>query len=83
MNSEQREQIDRCFEQLVKEDPLLQEAFAKNLASPDRLFIMNLESVQGHERDVMFLSMTYGHQSPEIRSTRGSDQSIPTRAGVV
>ena len=58
MNSEQREQIDRCFEQLVKEDPLLQEAFAKNLASPDRLFIMNLESVQGHERDVMFLSMT-------------------------
>jgi very-short-patch-repair endonuclease len=62
MNSQQREQIERCIEELAKEDALFAEALSRNQASEEPLFIKNLENVQGDERDVIYISFTYGPQ---------------------
>lgn len=64
MNSEQRQQIERAIEVLAKDDPLFQEWLDKDTSRHESLFIKNLENVQGDERDVIFVSMTYGPQEP-------------------
>lgn len=60
MNSEQRDELERQLDQLSKDDPLLYMALESNKAKDEPLFIKNLENVQGDERDVIFISMTYG-----------------------
>lgn len=60
MNSEQSELIERAIETLSKEDLQFQMALAKNQGAGEPLFIKNLENVQGDERDVIFISFTYG-----------------------
>ncbi|GAA4888491.1 DUF4011 domain-containing anti-phage protein Hhe [Ferrimonas pelagia] len=60
MSADQREQIERSIEEISKDDPLLQNALAKESDEP--LFVKNLENVQGDERDVIFISFTYGPQ---------------------
>ncbi len=60
MSAEQRDQIDRAVEELSKDDPLFREALEQNLLLEEPLFIKNLENVQGDERDVIFISCTYG-----------------------
>jgi len=60
MNVKQAEQINRALEQIAKQNPALQEAFARNEESDEPLFIKNLENVQGDERDVIYISTTYG-----------------------
>lgn len=60
MNVKQAEQIDRALEQLAKQNPALQEALSRNEAVDEPLFIKNLENVQGDERDVIYISTTYG-----------------------
>lgn len=60
MNAEQRGEIERHVEELIKEDAVLRAAFERNLTSEEPLFIKNLENVQGDERDVIMISMTYG-----------------------
>ncbi len=60
MSSKQREQIERAVDELCRENPQIEEAISKLRAHEDPLFIMNLENVQGHERDVIFISFTYG-----------------------
>ncbi len=60
MNVKQAEQIDRALEQLAKQNPALQEALSRNEESDEPLFIKNLENVQGDERDVIYISSTYG-----------------------
>lgn len=60
MNSEQREQIEGAVELLAKNDALFQDALERNQSTQDPLFIKNLENVQGDERDVIFISYTYG-----------------------
>jgi very-short-patch-repair endonuclease len=60
MSADQRDQIERAVEELSKEDPLFQEALEKNAGFEESLFIKNLENVQGDERDVIFISCTYG-----------------------
>lgn len=60
MNAKQSDEIERQFEQLVKDDPVLQKAYEKNQQLDEPLFVKNLESVQGDERDVIIISMTYG-----------------------
>jgi superfamily I DNA and/or RNA helicase len=62
MNVEQRDQIERAVESLAKEDEFFQSALENEQGKIEPLFIKNLENVQGDERDVMFLSMTYGPQ---------------------
>lgn len=60
MNIKQTEQIERMLEERSKDNPLLREALDKNKAKAEPLFIKNLENVQGDERDVIFISCTYG-----------------------
>jgi very-short-patch-repair endonuclease len=60
MSSKQRDQIERALDELCRERPDAEAAIDKLLAMPDPLFIKNLENVQGDERDVIFISFTYG-----------------------
>jgi hypothetical protein len=60
MNAEQRDEIERQLDQLTKENPALHKAYEANKLKDEPLFIKNLENVQGDERDVIYISMTYG-----------------------
>lgn len=60
MNAEQRDEIERQLDQLAKDNPTLLKAIDANKSSEEPLFIKNLENVQGDERDVIYISMTYG-----------------------
>jgi very-short-patch-repair endonuclease len=62
MSSKQREQIERCVEELSKDDTQFRDALAENSNMEEALFLKNLENVQGDERDVIFISCTYGPQ---------------------
>ena len=64
MNAKQRDMIERLLEEHAKEDESFAAAYEVNLNQNESLFIMNLENVQGHERDVMLISCTYGRTSP-------------------
>lgn len=63
MSSEQRDEIERAVEQALKDDPIFFAAYDKNLLVEEPLFIKNLENVQGDERDVIIISMTYGPET--------------------
>ena len=76
MNSKQREQIEAGLEAAVASDGVLRAAYEKNNQSEDPLFIKNLENVQGDERDVIFISFTYGPQE------KGSTD-VPQRFGPI
>lgn len=60
MNSEQKDEIEIQLDQLIKEDGILRAAIEKKQVSEEPYFIKNLENVQGDERDVIYISMTYG-----------------------
>jgi len=62
MSAKQREQIERCVEELSKDDISFRDALADNANEEEALFLKNLENVQGDERDVIFISCTYGPQ---------------------
>jgi very-short-patch-repair endonuclease len=57
-NSQQQDLIEKLLEFKQKEHPEL-EAYFSGMA-PERLFVKNLENVQGDERDVMIFSTTFG-----------------------
>lgn len=59
MNSAQQELIAEKWEKARKEDSEL-EAAHEAFATSARIFIRNLENVQGDERDVIIISTTYG-----------------------
>ena len=65
MSAEQRLQIERAIETLAKDDAMFQEWLEKDMDRHESLFIKNLENVQGDERDVILISMTYGPQEPD------------------
>ncbi|MFC0819618.1 DUF4011 domain-containing anti-phage protein Hhe [Moraxella marmotae] len=62
MNSAQRDEIQMQFDQQLQENPHLQTLVDKK-AKTDPVFIKNLENVQGDERDVILISMTYGPET--------------------
>lgn len=64
MSADQRQQIERAIEVLAKEDSVFAEQLEKDAGNTESLFIKNLENVQGDERDVIYISMTYGPQEP-------------------
>ncbi|MFT6554138.1 DUF4011 domain-containing anti-phage protein Hhe [Alcanivorax sp. DSM 26295] len=64
MSAEQRQHIERAIETLAKDDPVFQEWLDKDATRRESLFVKNLENVQGDERDVIFISMTYGPPEP-------------------
>lgn len=60
MNVQQRDEIEKQLEQFIKDNPSLIPAYDSNKSSLEPIFIKNLENVQGDERDVIYISMTYG-----------------------
>lgn len=64
MSAKQRDQIENEIEVLAKKDDLFATRLGKDAKKQESLFIKNLENVQGDERDVIFISMTYGPQQP-------------------
>lgn len=64
MSAEERQHIERAIETLAKDDPAFQSCWERDANRRESLFIKNLENVQGDERDVIFISMTYGPQEP-------------------
>lgn len=59
-NREQSDLIQDILERLQKEQPWLEKAIKDTETSDEPFFIKNLENVQGDERDVIFVSTTYG-----------------------
>lgn len=62
MNSKQRDEIERQFAEQLEQNPALQALYDEK-AKTDPVFIKNLENVQGDERDVILISMTYGPET--------------------
>ena len=60
MSAQQREQIERAIEQETKEDAQFRDLIDQDQNRNESLFVKNLENVQGDERDVIYISMTYG-----------------------
>ena len=83
MNSKQREQIEQAVETLEKEDETFKRRLDEDRTRHESLFVKNLENVQGDERDVIFISMTYGPQSLARGFSSVSDLSILMWAGGV
>lgn len=63
LNFEQSELIEELLDQRLRTDPFAVEYQQRMNAGPERFFIKNLENVQGDERDVIFISTTYGPDS--------------------
>lgn len=63
MNSPQRDLIEELLERRLRQAGVDIDA-APGGRREDRLFVKNLENVQGDERDVIFISMTYGPSEP-------------------
>lgn len=59
-NREQAELILDILERKQKELPWLERAIRETEAEEEPFFVKNLENVQGDERDVIFVSTTYG-----------------------
>lgn len=57
-NTEQQKLIEDLLDEERRQDPSLEPYFAESELEP--LFVKNLESVQGDERDIMYFSITYG-----------------------
>jgi very-short-patch-repair endonuclease len=62
LNFEQRELIEELLDHRLREDPFGQ-SYQERMKGPESFFIKNLENVQGDERDVIFISTTYGPDS--------------------
>ncbi|SYZ61260.1 DNA helicase-like protein [Xanthomonas arboricola pv. juglandis] len=57
-NAEQQKLIEDLLDNARRKDPRLEPYFAEDELEP--LFVKNLESVQGDERDLIYFSITYG-----------------------
>ena len=60
MNSAQREVIEELFERRLTSDALVRVYVENHASGLEPFFIKNLENVQGDERDVIYVSVTYG-----------------------
>lgn len=62
-NLKQRARIEDELDRLCAEEPALRRARSELEERRESLFIKNLENLQGDERDVIFISYTYGPDS--------------------
>ena len=60
-NVRQQEAVLREIEELVRAEPSLETMF--NNPSDERLFVKNIETIQGDERDVIIVSVGFGYDS--------------------
>ncbi|QIW15079.1 hypothetical protein A4G20_01240 [Pasteurellaceae bacterium RH1A] len=61
MNSTQRDAISEELDRFLQDNPDVQDLYEKK-AKVEPIFVKNLENVQGDERDVILISMTYGRK---------------------
>jgi very-short-patch-repair endonuclease len=66
-NSEQMKLIDDLLDDARQHDPEL-EAFFEEGDKKEHVVVKNLETVQGHEKDVILLSIGYGPDTPEAKT---------------
>ncbi|AKJ30832.1 DNA helicase related protein [Caldimonas brevitalea] len=57
-NVEQQSLVEDLLDEERRKDPTIESFFAED--QPEPVFVKNLESVQGDERDIMYFSITYG-----------------------
>jgi len=67
LNFEQRELIEELLDERLRTDPFALAYQERMNAGPEPFFVKNLENVQGDERDVIFISVTYG---PDARGNQ-------------
>ena len=60
LNFEQRELVEELLDRRLREDPFAVAYQERMTGGQETFFIKNLENVQGDERDVIFISTTYG-----------------------
>jgi very-short-patch-repair endonuclease len=60
LNLEQRELIEELLDKRLRTDPFAATYQERMNNGTEPFFVKNLENVQGDERDVMFVSVTYG-----------------------
>jgi very-short-patch-repair endonuclease len=60
LNFEQRELIEELLDERLRTDPFTLAYQERMNGGPEPFFVKNLENVQGDERDVIFISVTYG-----------------------
>lgn len=65
-NAEQQRLIEDLLDAERRNDPELEHFFSEGLLEP--VFVKNLESVQGDERDIMYFSVTYGPDASGLLS---------------
>jgi len=65
-NKRHAEEIQLLLDKARQDDPAVDDLIANHEAK-EPLFIKNLENVQGDERDVIFISTTYGPEKPGDR----------------
>ncbi|SER84519.1 Superfamily I DNA and/or RNA helicase, partial [Nitrosomonas sp. Nm51] len=63
INKAQAEEINFLLEKVRQKDPVVDTLISEQ-EHDEPLFIKNLENVQGDERDVIFISTTYGPEQP-------------------
>lgn len=66
LNSEQQRLVEDLLDQERRQDPDLEPFFGDDAKEP--VFVKNLETVQGDQRDVILLSIGYGPTEPGGRS---------------
>src|SRR5690606_7324302 len=62
LNSEQQRLVEDLLDQERRADPDLERFFRDDL--PEKVFVKNLETVQGDQRDIILLSIGYGPTEP-------------------
>lgn len=63
MNAKQSQLLEDLLEAKTQEDPIFREIYQQDQKKDEPIFIKNLENVQGDERDIIIISMTYGPQT--------------------
>lgn len=66
LNAEQQKLIEDLLDEERRNDPSIDSFFVDSTIEP--IFVKNLESVQGDERDIIYLSITYGPDRAGRRS---------------
>ena len=67
LNFEQRELLEELLDRRLRDDPAAIAFEERMTGGQETLFVKNLENVQGDERDVIFISTTYG---PDARGNQ-------------
>lgn len=67
LNFEQRELVEELLDRRIRDDPAAIAYQERMNGGQETLFVKNLENVQGDERDVVFISTTYG---PDARGNQ-------------